>query len=778
MTGAVSGQARIPVVTTLDDGDGSLRRAIITANWSPGVDTIVFNIPGPGPHSIRPATVLPMITDPVVIDGYSQPGATPNTNDLDLPSNAVLMIELDGTLVSADPPPPSYHGLVLTAGGSTVRGLVINRFTTGDGIRVWGDGGNRIEGNFIGTDATGLDALGNNRAVTILDSPGNTIGGSDPAARNILSGNEGGVWILDAGGVENAVQGNFIGVGRDGWTPLGNTSDGVILTRGGAGVGASRNLIGGSGTSDGNVVAFNGRYGVFVQEGSVENAILSNSIFSNGSLGISLGGSPHANDEGDGDDGANRLQNYPVPDFAIPVEGTTVAGTLSSAADGLYTVQLFSNESCGDDGYGQGRTLLGSTLVTTDPSGSTTFLFTSPEVVALDEIITATATDSLGNTSAFSTCAIVSDFRLGVLSVDATAPRTGSLTYTVAVEPEGKTFDHAVALSCRNLPEGGACTFSPEALVPGDTGGTSTLTVTTDATTPVGPGSLEVVGTFQSLVRRDTARMTVSDFTVSVEPTDGPVTRGESIVYTVAVAAQGGEFDEAVTLTCKGAPADVTCTFSPATVTPGETLGTSVLTIGTGAATPTENVELSVVGAFGTLESSASLTLQVVDFSLSVSPPTATVVRGETVDFEVAVETVGASFDRSVSLGCSGLPLGSSCSFSPATLTPGEIGATATMTVSTASTGAGTAEPVAGFANRGGRDASLATIWGLLFLSALVAWRWSSSRKWVGVALLLALAMSACGDDSTGTKPETVTFSVSGTDGISERSAPVTLTIQ
>ncbi|MEJ2542360.1 MAG: hypothetical protein P8188_20765, partial [Gemmatimonadota bacterium] len=262
------------------------------------------------------------------------------------------------------------------------------------------------------------------------------------------------------------------------------------------------------------------------------------------------------------------------------------------------------------------------------------------------------------------------------------------------------------------------------------------------------------------------------------EPTDGPVTRGESIVYTVAVAAQGGEFDEAVTLTCKGAPADVTCTFSPATVTPGETLGTSVLTIGTGAATPTENVELSVVGAFGTLESSASLTLQVVDFSLSVSPPTATVVRGETVDFEVAVETVGASFDRSVSLGCSGLPLGSSCSFSPATLTPGEIGATATMTVSTASTGAGTAEPVAGFANRGGRDASLTTLWGLLFLSALVAWRWSSSRKWVGVALLLALAMSACGDNSTGTKPETVTFSVSGTDGISERSAPVTLTIR
>src|SRR6266404_604310 len=59
------------VFNTNDGGAGSLRQAILNANASPGVDTIKFNLP-PGGNTISPGSGLPAITDPVIIDGYSQ----------------------------------------------------------------------------------------------------------------------------------------------------------------------------------------------------------------------------------------------------------------------------------------------------------------------------------------------------------------------------------------------------------------------------------------------------------------------------------------------------------------------------------------------------------------------------------------------------------------------------------------------------------------------------------------------------------------------------------
>src|SRR5438445_1734252 len=70
------------VVNTNDSGAGSLRQAILDANSNPnsgGPDFIDFNIPGAGVHTISPTSALPTITDPVTIDGYSQPSASPNS---------------------------------------------------------------------------------------------------------------------------------------------------------------------------------------------------------------------------------------------------------------------------------------------------------------------------------------------------------------------------------------------------------------------------------------------------------------------------------------------------------------------------------------------------------------------------------------------------------------------------------------------------------------------------------------------------------------------------
>src|SRR5690242_1745573 len=119
--------ATFTVTSLADSGAGSLRQAVLDANAATGAtNTIRFALPGTGLHTITPQTPLPFITNPVVIDGYTQPGSSANT--LTVGDNAVLTVELNGALAGS-----TADGLTLTAGGSTVRGLVINGFGR-DGI--------------------------------------------------------------------------------------------------------------------------------------------------------------------------------------------------------------------------------------------------------------------------------------------------------------------------------------------------------------------------------------------------------------------------------------------------------------------------------------------------------------------------------------------------------------------------------------------------------------------------------------------------------------------
>ena len=88
--------ATFTVTTTTDSGAGSLRQAILDANANPGADTIAFNIPGGGVHTIVLTTWLPKATDVLTVDGYTQPGSSPNTLPLAQGTNAVLNIEING----------------------------------------------------------------------------------------------------------------------------------------------------------------------------------------------------------------------------------------------------------------------------------------------------------------------------------------------------------------------------------------------------------------------------------------------------------------------------------------------------------------------------------------------------------------------------------------------------------------------------------------------------------------------------------------------------------
>src|SRR5215207_10283021 len=296
----------ITVTTTDDSGAGSLRQAIEDAN-SPansGADTIEFNIPDTdtgcnatsGVCTISPSSELPLITDPVIIDGYSQPGARANT--LSVGNDAVLKIELSG--------PDALNGLKIEADNSTVQGLVVNNWENGIFLGVDATG-NTVRGNFIGTDATGTvtdpdgisnngDELGNTIGVALTNALNNTIGGTTAGARNIISGS--GIGISISGGTENKIQGDYIGTNAAGDTRLGN-NQGVALsnapnnTIGGTTAGA-RNIISGNGNS-GSDPSSNSLSGVEVQSANSDvpdaatgNRILSNSIYDNARLGIDL----------------------------------------------------------------------------------------------------------------------------------------------------------------------------------------------------------------------------------------------------------------------------------------------------------------------------------------------------------------------------------------------------------------------------------------------------------------------------------------------------------
>ena len=240
--------ATFTVVNTADSGAGSLRQAIFDANGAMGTDTIAFNIPGAGVHTITPATPLPTITDAVILDGYTQPGASENT--LAVGDDAVLLIELDGATAGG-------NGLTITAGDSNVRGLVIGAFSTG--IALTTNGGNTLTGNFIGTTPSGTAAHANTNGI-VISSSDNTIGGSSPAARNLISGNPAaGVSISGAPASNNTLAGNYIGVDATGAALLANGT-GVYVES------APDNTIGGitttPGTPPGNVVSGNSVAGI------------------------------------------------------------------------------------------------------------------------------------------------------------------------------------------------------------------------------------------------------------------------------------------------------------------------------------------------------------------------------------------------------------------------------------------------------------------------------------------------------------------------------------
>ena len=246
---------------------------------------------------------------------------------------------------------------------------------------------NKVQGNFIGTDANGTTGIGNAEVGVRVETPGNFVGGTTTGARNVISDNGGtGVSMLGSGAGDNTVQGNFIGTDVNGTGILGNFHGVFIFD-------APGNLIGGTVAEAANTISGNLNNGVMIiGDGATGNSILRNSIFENGSpggLGIALNNDGvTGNDPKDPDAGPNRLQNFP----AITSASTTaIAAKLNSRPNKTFTIQFFSNPAPNiPTGFGEGETFLGERTVTTNSEGRVSFTFAT--ALTAGEFVTATAT--------------------------------------------------------------------------------------------------------------------------------------------------------------------------------------------------------------------------------------------------------------------------------------------------------------------------------------------------------------------------------------------------
>jgi hypothetical protein len=223
--------ATFTVTSTADSGAGTLRQAIMDANNDGAHDTIAFNIAGGGPHTIAIATPLPAITSQATIDGYTQTGALVNTLPVGQGLNTVLKVVVSGAAATG-------ACFTISASDVIVKGLVIQNCDVGVSFAAGSFDTSKVEGCFLGTDVAGgarVDQNPNKQIEVLALQTGVVIGGSTPAARNLISGCQVGISIASPGILAgDQIRGNLIGLTAAGDAvlapPCGTASTGISIT--------------------------------------------------------------------------------------------------------------------------------------------------------------------------------------------------------------------------------------------------------------------------------------------------------------------------------------------------------------------------------------------------------------------------------------------------------------------------------------------------------------------------------------------------------------------
>lgn len=754
-------QVTLTVNSTDDVDDGacdathcSLREALAASASAEGGSVIAFDIPGAGPHTIRPASGLPALGDDVLLDGTTEPdwAGTP-------------VVELDGSAAGE-----LTHGLVLLGSGSTVRGLVVNRFD-GSGVEIADDAdGNHVEGCFLGTDVTGTSARGNgNAGVMIWRASDNVIGGTDPEDRNVLSGNDFGVVLPYREASGNRILGNYIGTDVTGSAAVPNGTTGILLW-------ARGTVIGGAEEGAGNVISGNAFAGIDMGEGTTGTLIRGNLIGTDASGTVAL-----ANDLG-------IFVNFAPDNFIGGVEpgaGNVISG---NTGDGMAV-----------NGAGASGNLIVGNLIGTDAEG------TSPLPNDIGIQFYDAPDNTVGGTDAGAGNVISGNRRNGIRLGGAGSTGNRILGNRIGTDASGtEDIDNGTA--------GIAIIGSASDNFVGSTdpGGGNVIAHNgrRGITLTVNAGSGNAIRSSSFFDNQGVGIELGNDGATPNDPDDadeGP--NGYQNHPALETLSAGG--DVAVRATLVGAPSgsfeldffsnDV-CDESG--YGEGRTpLGTATLDTdasGSGSVTATfSDVDGTVLTATATdaegSTSEFSACADLVTLGVSPAPTSHSVSPGETAEYALTIATGGGTFDGSVTLGCSGQPAGTTCTVQPAEVDLSTGVATATLSVPTVAPAGLHREAPSAPTERPRRWLGALALVGIL--AALSGGRilrrvhapTGRRLKAVGLgataSVILLLVPLACGDEGTteasgGTAPGSYDLVVTAGWASVEASATVTLVVR
>jgi CSLREA domain-containing protein len=302
----------------------TLRAAVQESERNQGRDTVAFAIAGGSVHRIVLTSPLPVIRDSngVVIDGFTQPGAQPNTADAG--SNAVLRIEIQGA------GPGGFDGFDLGTANSVITGVALFDFRVAVRMSSPNATGNAVVGSNIGTDASGTfgqpsRVVGATGVIISLGAAGNVIGRPGNAFRNVIAGNgDHGVALFDSGSNSNRIQNNVVGLSPTGQSRLANHGHGIDIN-----FNSSSNVVGGTQAGEGNVISGNALSGVEISHdagvGTTTNNLVAGNLIGttpdgsaapnfarNLQYGINLEGKARCADSCASDISFNRVENNVV----------------------------------------------------------------------------------------------------------------------------------------------------------------------------------------------------------------------------------------------------------------------------------------------------------------------------------------------------------------------------------------------------------------------------------------------------------------------------------
>jgi len=357
---SISRAATFVVTSTMNNGAGSLRQAILDANASSGADSILFSIASVGVKTITLSSPLPDINEQLFIDGYSQAGSTSNTQTLG--SNAVILIEISGNNTVG-------VGLQIDSDDCGMRGLTFNRFTSYSVIIDSGGDNTRITGCHFGMNPTGTAISGTGNGL-LIQSADNTIGDFGNGGQNRFSGanTQAAITISGSNAAHNIIRNNQIGLHADGSSILGGINHGLLME-----AGARDNQIGEHGNAFNFITGCTGAGIVVTGNTTTNNDIRGNQTLNNGGLGIDLGNDGLTlNDLGDGDSGPNGHLNFPTILKAYTDENGRVYIHLDYDCEPGYTYRFdfYASSTADPSGHGEGAEWIGTETINAGSSSN------------------------------------------------------------------------------------------------------------------------------------------------------------------------------------------------------------------------------------------------------------------------------------------------------------------------------------------------------------------------------------------------------------------------